>query len=671
MSETLSYTLPEHLQARRAAQRHERTVQIIAMIVMIACFSGALALLGPINKMRKDHQLIINPETLEGLPWDIALLSKLGTFRALAIDWAAMRAERLKQEGKNYEAKDLHDIVCSLQPRFPQAWINAAWNMSYNISVTQYTPQERWKWVSNGIALLRDKGLRYNPKSVTIYKELAWIYWHKIGDISDDEHRSYRRALALEMEYVLGPPPPTTSDQEYYAWFKRIVDAPRDLDTLIAEDPVGADLYARLQALGLSVEDTLRLICRVEHAMRSPAVATILAAAIEKATDQQVAQEEVFAKLLLSEDEDDGGGAESRFVAAMRSKILREKMKFDLDRMYRDMEEYGPIDWRSPFSHALYWSDLGNAESKGQANIHGADSMNTARLMMQSLGKLVTRGKVVLDPDFDNPFNSYAEETGDTRFIPRLHDLYFEMAREQWGDADDYDEAPVRIQLMSYWTGLITGMQNWIQLLYYAGGEQNLRLAEEYFVWLRDNNVHPDGTTQERYQTTLAEFMRRNLVTNMQTYRMAGAIIGNQLLRSLKYLSLGEEQLSARPYHIAELAHKYWTQDTKIDPNERRKMQPMEILYRDAVIAYMQSPRIKPLAKVTLWNRMTLARQQYAYDKLLPLFVELCARHDPPWGVAKAFPEPPNMEAFRKRSLGYVDTPKGKDGVDQGTRGKQ
>lgn len=669
MSQTLGYTLPEHLQARRAAQRHERTVQITALIVMVVCFSGALALLGPINRMRKDYQLVINPETLEGLPPDIALLSKLGTFRALAIDWAALRAERLQEEGKNYEAKDLHDIVCSLQPRFPQAWINAAWNMSYNISVTQYTPQERWKWVRNGITLLRDQGLKYNPKSVTIYKELAWIYWHKIGDISDDEHRSYRRALALDMEYALGPPPATTSDAEYYAWFKEIVDAPRDLDTLIAEDSVAAGLYDTMQALDLSIEDTLRLLCRVQHAMRSPATATLLTTAIEGSAEQEVAGDEALAKSFFDETED--AQARSRFVAAMRSQVLRETMKFDLDRMYRDMEEYGPIDWRSPFAHALYWADLGNTESRGQANISAADSMNTARLLFQSLSKMVTRGKVLLEPDFDDPFNSYAEETGNTRFIPRLHDLYFQMAREQWGSAPEFEDAPVRIQMMSYWPGFITDMQNWIQLLYYEGGEKNLELAEEYFVWLRKHNLHPDGSTQERYLTSLHEFMRQNLIINMQTYRMAGPFISSQIFRSLKYLSLGERQLSARWYELAKLALQYWTQDTEIDPNERRQMQALEILYRDEVIAFMQSPRIRPLAKHSLWIRLTFANQQYAFDALLPLFVNLCAQHDPPWGVTKAFPEPPGMEAFRRQSLNYVDKPKGGDGLQQGTRRKQ
>ena len=47
----------------------------------------------------------------------------------------------------------------------------------------------------------------YWPDSIALYKELAWIYWHKIGDFLDDEHMNYKRALAAQMERVLGPPP--------------------------------------------------------------------------------------------------------------------------------------------------------------------------------------------------------------------------------------------------------------------------------------------------------------------------------------------------------------------------------------------------------------------------------------------------------------------------------
>ncbi|MEK7756273.1 MAG: hypothetical protein AAB385_03585, partial [Planctomycetota bacterium] len=121
-SHTLRYSLPEHLAARRAAQRSEWVVQTIAVSVAVVCFTLAGLLIGPVNTIRKERQLVIDPATIKGLPPDIALLGKLGTFRALAIDWASIRAERLKEEGKTYEAMQLHETVCALAPRFPKVW---------------------------------------------------------------------------------------------------------------------------------------------------------------------------------------------------------------------------------------------------------------------------------------------------------------------------------------------------------------------------------------------------------------------------------------------------------------------------------------------------------------------------------------------------------------------
>jgi hypothetical protein len=170
--------------------RREWAVQVIAASLALAAFVGAGLFIRPINAIRQERQLVMDPESMKGLPPGLALLGKLGTLRALAIDWASIRAERLKEEGKTYEALQLHETVCALAPRFPNVWVNAAWNMAYNISVSQYSPEARWQWVQNGIRILRDEGIRYNPNAVALYKELAWIYWHKIGDFLDDEHLS-------------------------------------------------------------------------------------------------------------------------------------------------------------------------------------------------------------------------------------------------------------------------------------------------------------------------------------------------------------------------------------------------------------------------------------------------------------------------------------------------
>src|SRR5207248_11336331 len=80
------------------------------------------------------------------------------------------------------------------------------WNMAYNISVTYpaTAPEERWKWVQNGYKLLRDEAIPNNPTNTQLYRELSWIFFHKVADFMDECHWYYKNQFALEMEDILG-----------------------------------------------------------------------------------------------------------------------------------------------------------------------------------------------------------------------------------------------------------------------------------------------------------------------------------------------------------------------------------------------------------------------------------------------------------------------------------
>lgn len=83
-------------------------------------------------------------------------------------------------------------------------WLVQAWNIAYNISVKFRDPYDRWRWVQQGIELLRDQGLKYNPKEALIYRELAWFFQHKMGQNLDDAHLVYKYEWAKEITRVLG-----------------------------------------------------------------------------------------------------------------------------------------------------------------------------------------------------------------------------------------------------------------------------------------------------------------------------------------------------------------------------------------------------------------------------------------------------------------------------------
>src|SRR5215831_1771620 len=88
----------------------------------------------------------------------------LGGFRGLIANALWIRANDLQLEDKFFEQVQLSDWITKLEPTFAHVWVVQAWNMAYNISVNFRDPTDRWRWVQNGIELLRDQGLRYNPK---------------------------------------------------------------------------------------------------------------------------------------------------------------------------------------------------------------------------------------------------------------------------------------------------------------------------------------------------------------------------------------------------------------------------------------------------------------------------------------------------------------------------
>ena len=663
MSETLDYKLPEHLTARRAAMQRERTVQIVAVVVMCLCLAGAGLLLDPINRIRKERELIIDPDSIGGLPPDLALMGKLGTFRALAIDWASIRAGRLQDEGKTYEAMQLSQTICRLAPRFPSIWVNASWNMAYNISVMQYTPEARWQWVRNGIELLRDQGIKYNPKALMLYKELSWTYWHKIGDFLDDEHLNYKRALATEMETVLGAPPVALTTSEYLAWFQQIVDADRDLDHLLETDAEVAKLAFQLKQHELDLDQSLLEFVARNLRPEMQVTDLVLANTDEGRTTVTVLD------LLNSEEV---AKPLERLLAAVRSKALREQYNLDLDFMWSlmspDVNGIGeplPLDWRNAFSHSLYWSAYGDVVAGDAARTSLNDRVMNARFIIFGLQTTVMRGKITLWPDFDNPFNSHVDLTPDTRVIPYLHATYLKIGRELFGNQPGYVEGSAG---PNFHVGFVNAMHQWIHLLVLEGGQRNRDLAEKYYTWLRDFNPHPNGTKQEQYTQPLDVFVMGEIIDRLQTYKAAHAMLRNLIARSLKRQSLGQIKQAEAAMEIAYKAYRYWMDETTTDYNDRRKMQPWGVVVRDETEAYLLNPYVRPLAKAMLWKHLSLARRQDVYDRVAPYFLRICSVQEPPWDATRAFPEPIGMDAVRQRDIEYAG--ERQEGVDAGTRDK-
>ncbi len=188
--------------------RNARAIQLLALVCCVALLGAASTRMGAINAGRQKLNTMGATSPLENAPPQYAFfIQAFGAFRGLIVDLAFIRAEEYKEQGRFFDAMQLAKWICTLQPHFPTVWEFAAWNLSWNISVTTYTPEERWIWVYNGVKLLRDQGIPFNPQAVNLYKELAWIFNNKMGEVTDDFHYTYKCNWTWRMHLLLGPPP--------------------------------------------------------------------------------------------------------------------------------------------------------------------------------------------------------------------------------------------------------------------------------------------------------------------------------------------------------------------------------------------------------------------------------------------------------------------------------
>lgn len=217
----------------------------------------------------------------------------LGGFRGVIADILWLRVSRLQGERRYVELVQLSDWITKLEPHMVDVWVFHAWNMAYNVSAMMQRPEDRWRWVENGIKLLRDEGLPRNPRDPRMYKELGWIFQHKIGMSADRTESYYKTQVAL--------------------WFAPYLEADGS----------------------------------------APA---------------------------------DGSGAAAS---------LKEEFGMDAAEMRALEDRFGPIDWRVPCAHSLYWASLGLRVSGGS----GSEAMSCRRMIYVSLIDMAREnGRLVGDP---------------------------------------------------------------------------------------------------------------------------------------------------------------------------------------------------------------------------------------------------------------------------------
>ena len=582
-----------------------RWIQILFLLITLGCLLGAASLVPSINRKRLELQL--NPETKigESIPPHMAIATAaLGPFRGLLIDVFWHRATRLQAAGKYYESNTLAHWITTLQPRFPAVWVFQAWNMAYNISVATNTQEERWDWVNKGIRLLRDEGIIYNPRNVYLFREIAWIFWHKIADTADDAHWYYKRRLADEWQQIMGSPNVGATAKEVIDAFRPIVAAPDTIEALIAERPDARLLLDELAELGFQPDDhLLRYLGRLAMINFNPQpVFTDWPVLVRFAN--------MNPRLIVILEDHERADLLMALLAFMRRRVLIDKYHMEPDRMLLTMETYGPLDWRHACAHALYWamagvnlSDLVRDRDFQTKTQYG----NTHRLNVMALQRLLKEGQLT----YDVATNYFGLQPD-----PRFED-YYDVAVERAIKSLE-GNPQMKTVADSYKYGHENYLLNLVYFRYIWGDQEKAREIFDKSAGLyRDMQQNKKNSP---YKKTLDDFVLGYLKQNRDTMVNTRQFIDAMIRRGIKDgLATGETERWDYAWNLAERMHAEFQKEgvtTTITADNRNMLPPFPQVVAEVYHNFMQSPESHPLLKRRVWINSPLELRVATYQQL-------------------------------------------------------
>ena len=430
---------------------------------------------------RRLHELS-HAEPLENAPPLIVFSTvALGGFSGIIADILWMRAGQLQLEGQYIEMVQLADWITSLQPRFAAGWVYHAWNLAYNISVMFDRPEDRWRWVRHGIELLRDGGLRYNPRNAMLHRELGWFFQHKMAGTTDQAHMFYKYMWAQEMRMLFDGRSP-----DYYA----LAQAHRTREELLRLRGM-PELVEQLQQAGLDPFE-----------YRWPE------------TD----------RVAEWRDRLDDSPAGAALLNHLRYRMLRDRYRMSWERMQEIEMEVGPLDWRLPQAHAIYWAWRGRNYAE-----EGFERLSIDRMIFQNMADAFRQGSLLYD----------AEEG---LFVPSPTPALWPYVLRRYEEAmAEHEPAAIRAAYVNFMNEAMTILYTY----------NRISDASQIFT-----------TLQERFPDAIGEMSFEEYVLDQFAERMAElgdtdalAFVEGAFVQHFFWLALGDEE---RAIGFDRLARQAW-----------------------------------------------------------------------------------------------------------------
>jgi hypothetical protein len=257
-----------------------------------------------------------------------------------------------------------------------------------------------------------------------------------------------------------------------------------------------------------------------------------------------------------------------------RAKLLVEKYKMDPVLMKAVDERYGPLEWRLPEAHAIYWAALGlKRAAENPTKISKDDLITLRRIIYQSMQLSFHRGRLVT-----NPFAQAFEFGPNLDIIPKVSAAYEQAAEE---DAPNRDH-------------ILKAHRNFLRTAIYFLYEYN-RVADSAYWYKYLGTKYPDKPMIDGKgnslpaNLTLAEYALSQIgmdINETSRNRVQAAIEG-MFRNAYESLVLGEEDRYAGYKLLARRAWDIYQSKITKEGQARIGLRPLDDIDREILNRFL------------------------------------------------------------------------------------
>jgi len=276
--------------------------------------------------------------------------------------------------------------------------------------------------------------------------------------------------------------------------------------------------------------------------------------------------------------------------------VLREKYKIDPVFAQKTDAQWGPLDWRLPEAHAIYWYAMGLEKAKENPDkVKQDDLMQLRRGIYQSMQQAFFHGRIITDP-----FSKTYALAPNLDLSSKAYDAYEQEYAEE-ANAGQKE-------------GIQKAERNFLSSAVYFLYENN-RVAEAARWYKLLGDKYPDKTILDKKpdsfpkNLTLEEYVFNRVqeeVGDTSQERTTGVVEG-LIARSYYEMAIGQDDLSAGYTLKAKLVYNHY--QTKMGNSQpRAALPPFDILNRTVLndLLDTQKPVIPYLARAAIRTQLRM-----------------------------------------------------------------